>query len=272
VLDVVRRSRPTAPLSSVRNAARVLRAFSRTDRELGVTHLARRLDLTTSTVHRLLTTLVEEGLLDRGPGGVYRLGLPVYELGLTVFPNLDLHEAALPVLASLRQSTMETVQMGVLDGLDVVYVERLESPQTIRIFNRSGHRIPAHATSSGKVLLAHLPAQVLRERLLDWHPTRLTPHTITERGVLQAELTRVAERGWAQNIEEGALGAASVAAPVRDQDGTVIAAISVVGPVSRARRALPRHRAAVVEAAGLISTRVGYGYRAQAEGTSPPDN
>jgi IclR family acetate operon transcriptional repressor len=196
----------------------------------------------------------------------------VYELGLTVFPNLDLHEAALPVLASLRQSTMETVQMGVLDGLDVVYVERLESPQTIRIFNRSGHRIPAHATSSGKVLLAHLPAQVLRERLLDWHPTRLTPHTITERGVLQAELTRVAERGWAQNIEEGALGAASVAAPVRDQDGTVIAAISVVGPVSRARRALPRHRAAVVEAAGLISTRVGYGYRAQAEGTSPPDN
>ena len=92
----------------------------------------------------------------------------MYELGVTVFPNLDLHEAALPVLASLRQSTVETVQMGVLDGLDVVYVERLESPQTVRIFTRSGHRIPAHATSTGKVLLAHLPAEVLRERLLDW--------------------------------------------------------------------------------------------------------
>ena len=269
MLDVVRRSGPTAPLSSVRNAARVLKAFSRTERELGVTELARRLGLTTSTVHRLLVTLVDEALLERGPGGTYRLGLPVYELGLTVFPNLDLHEAALPVLASLRQSTMETVQMGVLDGLDVVYVERLESPRRSGSSIAAGTGFPAHATSSGKVLLAHLPAHVLRERLLDWRPTRLTPHTITERGVLQAELTRVAERGWAQNIEEGALGAASVAAPVRDQDGTVIAAISVVGPVSRARRALPRHRVAVVEAAALIATRIGH--RAHAEGASPGD-
>lgn len=269
MLGVVRGSRPTAPLSSVRNAARVLKAFSRTERELGVTQLARRLGLTTSTVHRLLATLVDEGLLERGAGGTYRLGLPVYELGVTVFPNLDLYEAARPVLASLRHSTAETVQMGVLDGIDVVYVERLESPQTLRIFTRSGHRFPAHATSTGKVLLAHLPAEVLRERLREWRPVRLTPYTITERGVLQAELTRVAERGWAQNIEEGALGAASVAAPVRDHDGTVIAAISVVGPISRARRALPRHRVAVVEAAGLISTRVGY--RAHTEGASPED-
>ena len=249
---------PAGRLSSVRNAARVLKAFSRADRELGVSQLARRLGLGASTAHRLLATLTDEGLLERGEHGGYRLGLQVYELGVTVFPNLDLHEAALPVLASLREATGETVQMGVLDRLDVVYVERLEGPRTVRMFDRAGHRLPAHATGTGKVLLAHLPAKVLHARLADWRPVRLTPHTITDRGVLLDQLQRVAERGWAQNVEEGALGAVSVAAPVRDDTGAVIAAISVVGPVSRARRTLPRHRAAVIGAAALISTRIGY--------------
>ena len=245
-------------LSSVRNAARLLKQFSRTDREFGVSELARRLGLAASTVHRLLSTLADEGLLEHRPGGSYRLGLPMYELGVTVFPDLDLHEAALPVLASLRQATGESVQMGVLDQLDVVYVDRLEGPRTVRIFHRAGHRLPAHATSTGKVLLAALPPRVLADRLNDWRPVRLTPYTITDRWALLTQLRQVAERGWAQNVEESALGAASVAAPVRDDTGAVIAAISVVGPVTRARQALSRHRVAVVGAASLISARLGH--------------
>jgi DNA-binding IclR family transcriptional regulator len=236
----------------------VLKAFSRTERELGVSQLARRLGLGVSTVHRLLATLAEEGLLERGNHGRYRLGLQLYELGVTVFPNLDLHEAALPVLASLREATGESVQMGVLDQLDVVYVERLEGPRTVRIFRRAGHRLPAHATSTGKVLLAHLPAEILQARLVGWQPARLTPYTVTDQRVLLDQLGRVAERGWAQNVEESALGGVSVAAPVRDATGCVIAAISVVGPVSRARQILLRHRAAVIGAAAVVSTRIGY--------------
>jgi IclR family acetate operon transcriptional repressor len=243
----------------VRNAARLLKEFSRADRELGVTQLARRLGLATSTTHRLLSTLTAEGLLERGEApGTYRLGLKMYELGVTVFPNLDLHEAARPVLASLRQSTGETVHLAVLDHLDVVYLERLESPQTLRTFQSVGHRMPAHATSTGKVLLAHLPTEVLRERLLDWRPTRLTPHTIVDKGALLADLRRVVERGWAQNVEEGSLGAASVAAPIRDENGCVIASVSVVAPISRARDGLRRYRAAVVDAARVISSRIGH--------------
>ena len=249
---------PAGRLSSVRNAARVLKAYSRADRELGVSQLARRLGLGVSTVHRLLVTLTDEGLLERGERGTYRLGLQMYELGVTVFPNRDLHEAALPVLASLREATGESVQMGVLDQLDVVYVERLEGPRTVRIFHRAGHRLPAHTTSTGKVLLAHLPAEILQARLVDWQPARLTPHTITDQRVLLDQLGRVAERGWAQNVEESALGAVSVGAPVRDDTGAVIAAISVVGPTAGARHTLPRHRAAVIGAAALISTRIGY--------------
>ena len=236
----------------------MLKAFSHTDREFGVTQLARRLGLGISTVHRLLAALTTEGLLVRGDGGTYRLGLQMYELGVTVFPNLDLHEAALPVLASLRETTGESVQMGVLDQLDVVYVERLEGSRTVWAFGRAGHRLPAHATSTGKTLLAHLPAEVLAARLADWHPVRLTPHTITDRGVLLDQLRRVAERGWAQNVEESVLGAVAVAAPVRDATGHVVAAVSVVGPVTRARQTLPRHRTAVVAATALISARIGY--------------
>ena len=161
----------------------------------------------------------------------------------------------MPVLASLREATGETVQMGVLDQLDVVYVERLEGPQTVRIFHRAGHRLPAHATSTGKVLLAAPtggdPARP------DWSTgaRRASPRTPSPTAACcSTSCGRVAERGWAQNVEEGALGAVSVAAPVRDDTGTVIAAISVVGPISRARQTLPRHRAAVIGAAALIST------------------
>jgi IclR family transcriptional regulator, KDG regulon repressor len=249
----------TGRLSSVRNAARLLKEFSRTDRELGVTQLARRLGLAVSTVHRLLSTLTDEGLLERGSvPGTYRLGLPMYELGVTVFPNLDLHEAARPVLAALRHTTGETVQLAILDHLEVVYLDRLESPQTLRVFNHTGHRISAPATSSGKVLLAALPADVLEARLLDWHPVRRTPKSIVDPELLRIELRRVAERGWAQNLEEADLAAASVAAPIRDDVGTVAAAISVVAPITRAKAVLPRCRAAVLDAASAISRRIGY--------------
>lgn len=237
-----------------------MKEFSTNDRELGVSEAARRLGVGTSTAFRLLTTLTDEGLLERGDApGTYRLGLAMYELGVTVFPNLGMHEAAMPVLAALRQVTGETVQMAVLDGLEVVFIERLESPLTLRFVVRAGHRMPAHATSTGKALLAYLPPDVLQKRMRDWSPVRLTPHTITTKPVLLADLRRVAARGWAQNIEEGSLGTASIAAPIRDENGTVIAALSVVAPISRASaQAMKRYRTAVIEAANAISRRIGY--------------
>src|ERR1700754_2810472 len=105
-----RGDRPSWELAPVRNAARLLKEFSRTDRELGVSELARRLGLATSTVHRMLATLAAERLLARAPTG-YRLGLAVFDLGASVVPRLDLHEAALPAMAMLRASTGETVQL-----------------------------------------------------------------------------------------------------------------------------------------------------------------
>lgn len=250
-------------LSSVRNAARLLKEFA-DDRELGVTEVARRLGVATSTAFRLLSTLHEERLLERADApGRYRLGMAMYELGATVFPHTGLHEAAVPVLANLRHSTGETVQLAVLDHLEVVFIERLESPQTLRFVAGVGHRMPAHASSTGKAMLAFLPPAVLAARLEDWTPSRYTRNTISSKAALLTDLRRVTARGWAQNVEESALGAVSVAAPIRDEAGSVVAALSVVLPVSRAdRQAMRGCTAAVLAAAETISRRLGWSQEA----------
>lgn len=247
---------PSWRLASVANAARLLKQFSRDDRELGVSELARRLGLATSTVHRLAATLADERLLERGPGG-YRLGLAVFDLGSSVAPGGDLHEVALPVMATLRASTGETVQLAVLDGMESVYIDRLESPHTVRIFSRVGTRLPAPTTSTGKVLLAALDGPELDRRLERWSPERVTAHTIVEAAVLRARLAEVRERGWAENREESRIGVVSVGAPIRDAAGTVVAAVSVAAPTDRAGpAALRRIRAAVVDAGSLVSRRL----------------
>jgi IclR family KDG regulon transcriptional repressor len=248
-----------ATLASVRNAARVLRAFSRAGQELGITELARQLGLSKSTVHRLVTTLTAERLLERSSTpGRYRLGLVLYELGSNVIEHVDLHQAALPVIATLRHETGEMVHVAVLDGLEVVYVERLESHNLLPVFRQVGHRLPAYWTSSGKILLAALPPDELTRRLADWRPVAQTPWTITDKNRLLAELAAVAERGWAQNQEEGHRGIVSVGAPIRGRDGNVMAAVSVVGDSARMRAMMRRATALVVESACVISRRLGY--------------
>jgi IclR family acetate operon transcriptional repressor len=248
-----------ATLASVRNAARVLRAFSRAGQELGITELSRQLGLGKSTVHRLVTTLTAERLLERGSTpGRYRLGLVLYELGSRVTEHVDLHQAALPVLTTLRHETGEMVHVAVLDGLEVVYVERLESRNLLPIFRQVGHRLAAHTTSSGKILLAALPPDELSQRLADWRPRAVTPWTITDKHRLLTELAGISKRGWAQNNEEGHLGIVSVGAPIRGRDGKVMAAVSVVGDSARMRTMMRRATTLVVESAQLISRRLGY--------------
>jgi IclR family transcriptional regulator, KDG regulon repressor len=249
-----------AALSTVQNAARLLKAFLCQDELLGPSELGRRLGLGKSTVHRLLTTLAAEGLLeqDQRTGG-YRLGIVMFELGEAVRVHMDLHAAAGPVLAMLREETRETAQVGVLDRGEVVYVDRLESSHTLRLFTETGRRVPAHCTSSGKVLLAFLPAAA-RDELLRGRPlAALTAETITDPAALGEELARVQARGWAEAVNEREIGVASIAAPVRDFRGDVVAAISIGAPVIRLGAAQRRRYApAVIEAAEAVSRRLGW--------------
>jgi IclR family KDG regulon transcriptional repressor len=248
-------------LSSVQNAARLLKEFGSAEDELGVTELARRLGLGKSTVHRLLATLTAERILEHDPvTGTYRLGLMMWELGARVSVHRVLHDAATTVIEELRNATKETVQVAVLDGREVVYVERLESPHTLRLFGRVGHRNWAHCTSTGKVLLAFLPERRLQVLLEGWRPERRTEATICDLPQLRAELDRVRAQGWAENIGESVPGAASVAAPVRNARGEVIAAVSLAGPTMRVDGDTLRRffRASVIQAGDAISDQLGH--------------
>lgn len=249
-----------AGLSSVHNAARLLCAFTPTDRDLGVSELAMRLGLGKSTVHRLLSTLALEGLIQRDPtSGRYRLGLKLYELGSIVADHLDLHEVVAGPIDDLRNHTGETVHVAILDGLEVVYIARRESPHTLRLFGRVGHRNHAHCTSTGKLLLAFLPLPE-RAALLDGVTLPAhTRHTITDRARLDDELEAIRRRGWSENIEESELGVHSVAAPIRDASGRVVAAISVAGPAARFTPDTMRRVAAdTVRTGDAISARLGW--------------
>lgn len=252
--------RAHSTLSSVRNAARLLKEFGGPDRELGVTELSRRLGIGKSTAHRLLNTLAEERLLEQDPDtGLYRLALTMHELGASVQAATDLHTAASPVLDQLRNMTKETIQVAVLDGRHVVYIERRESPQTIRLFGRVGHRNHAYCTSTGKVLLAFLPPAELDAILSGWTLQKHTPYTIADLPTLRAHLVQVRTQGWAENVNEFEVGVASIAAPIRDHRGIVVAAVSVAGPVQRLDGAnLRRFTRHAVEAADAISRRLGW--------------
>ena len=247
-------------LSSVQNAARLLTAFTALDRDLGVTELAGRLGLPKSSVHRLLTALAREGLVERGAGhGRYRLGLRLYELGSMAPARIDMHLLTVGPIDDLRARTGEAVHVAVLDGRDVVAVGRRETPGMMRLAARLGVRHPAHATSAGKVLLAYLPLAERTALLSGQDLVALTSHTITDRARLEEELAKVRSRGWAECTHEHEMGIASVAAPVRDARGRVVAAIGIAGPASRlARDAVRRLALETVRTADSVSGALGY--------------
>ena len=244
-------------LSSVANAILLLKAFSDEHGELGISALAERLHLAKSTVHRLASTLVEEGMLEQSVSGQYRLGLAVFELGSLVRRKLDLSFEAKPWLMTLREQTGETVDLSILDHDGVVCVNFLESQKVNRISSGIGLRKPVHCTAEGKILIAFQPPQVI-DRIMAAPHERRTPRTLTDPDALREELAKVRARGYAIDEEEYAPGVRSIAAPVRDDTGSSVAAVGVTGPAQR----LTKSRLAIIgrhvdAAAKAISLRLG---------------
>jgi len=231
----------------------VLKSFSPSHPDWGVGELARHLDLSSSTVHRLLSTLTDEGLLDQDQTtGRYRLGLSVFDLVGALPTQRSLHEAVLVSMTELRSYTGETVQVGVLDGRQVVYVERLDSPNTSQVFTQVGRRNHAHSTASGKVLLAFTPKRQLEKLLKGWKLPRQTTTTITDDRALRTELAAIRRRGYAENRGESESSVVSIAAPIRDGTGSVVASLSLAGAAER----IDPHRLAYAEAVVTLARRV----------------
>jgi IclR family KDG regulon transcriptional repressor len=252
-------SEPKTRLSSVGNAIRLIKAFSDDAYEIGISELSKRLVLPKSTVHRLASTLADAGMLEQNQEtGRYRLGLVMFELGSLVRRKMDFSSTAKPYLMDLRESTGETVHLTVLGQTSVVYINTLESKQSIRMTLDVGLRKPAYCTAEGKALLAFKPPEVVEQIAAAGMPAR-TPKTITDLAAFQKELAAVRARGYAFGDEEYEEGLRCIAAPVRDHYGNVIATVSIAGPSQRlTKKVMESYAAVVMDTAENISLRLGY--------------
>jgi len=246
-------------LSSVAAAARILREFGKHSTQLGVSQLARRVGVGKSTAHRIIWTLVEEGLLEKvEETGLFRMTSTMRSLGASAETAQRLHEAATIPLDHLRKATPGTLHVAILDGTDVLYVERREGPGTIPVFRAIGSRISAHATSTGKVLLAYLP-QDRRRRLVDgMRLSPRTPRTITTKSAFLSELAQVRRQGYAENRGESQASMCSIAAPIRDPLGQVVASVSVAEYVDTVDDGLRHMIGPIIETATRISAGLGW--------------
>ncbi len=251
-------SESSGNLQSVRRALRALELISESG-ELGVTELGRKLGVHKATASRLIATLAERGFVERDPiSEKFRLGFGLISLAGAAVGGNDLVRAARPILDDLAERTRETVNLGVLSGGSVVYVDQVTGTRSIVSVSWVGQRTPLHCTSNGKVLLAYA-TDAERDRLLRAPLTRLTPRTITDVKKLRAQLAEIVVRGYSQTMEELEEGLNAVAAPVRGMGGDLIAALSVSGPAFRMRAVdLPRIGKLAADSALAVSKRLGF--------------
>lgn len=218
---------------------------------VGLAELARRAGLPKATAYRLANQLIKLGVLERVGEG-YQLGLKLFELGSSVARQRELREAALPFMEDLYEATHETIHLGVLDGAEVLYVEKIAGRRGNGVPTTLGTRKPLHCTSLGKAILAYSAPQLLQTVIQNGLPRR-TRYTITEPHRLQLELARATETGVAYDREEYELGITCVGSPLLNAAGRAWAAISVTGPTPRFR---PERTATAVRTAALGLTRV----------------
>jgi len=197
--------------------------------ECGVSELAERLELHRSEVHRLLGTLVREGYMGRRPNGRYAPTLKVWELGVKVHQRIDLRPSAISAMRRLADATRETVHLSVLDGWEVLYVEKIDSPEPVRAYSELGGRAPAYAVATGKAMLAHTAL----DGLPPFAPLRFTPTTIQDLGSLEEHFKTVRNQGYAINLGEWRADVAGLAVPILCKDGVVVGAIGISGPRQR---------------------------------------
>ncbi|MFC4052692.1 IclR family transcriptional regulator C-terminal domain-containing protein [Actinomadura syzygii] len=241
-------------IDSVEKAFRVLEAFSADHPTLTVSEAAELTGLSRATARRILLTCVRLGFAEVDDRR-FRLLPRVLRLGYGYLASLPIWERAQPHMRRLAEEVRESCSAATLDGEEIVYVARVPAKRSMSIVLNVGSRLPAHPTSMGRVLLAALPPDGLRERLGAMRLDRLTPNTITDPDALAAELGRVRDQGYAVVDGEREEGVRSAAAPVRDRSGAVIAAINVSANAGRVSVAELHERFVplVVQAADAIS-------------------
>jgi IclR family transcriptional regulator, pca regulon regulatory protein len=248
---------------SLERGLAILGCFTPERPVLGIADIADELGMSRSTTHRYVITLVALGYLEQGASRKYRLGLRVTDLGMSALNSTGLREQAHPYLEELRQRTSYTVNLSVLDGTEIIYVDRARSyrrgQNKIDLGLHPGSRLPAYCTAMGKLLIAYLPEPEQREIFSQMKLTKRTPNTITSKRALRDELEEIRETGFAVNDQELAPELYAVSAPVRD-DSRVVAAANIAAHSSMISLeelvdALSPH---LISTADRISARLGY--------------
>ncbi len=237
----------------------VLEALAELDADtISIDDVAKRVGLSRSNAYRTLQTLVHAGYVARDEvHGGYRCTTRMYELGALRISKLDVRRLAPPYLSRLAEDTGETIHLSILDGLEIIYIDKIDSAQPIRAYSMVGGRAPAHAVATGKALLSAQPRGFIEKH----GPTfpRFTDATITRLADLKAELGRAARNGYAVNRGEWREGVGGLAAPVFDATGRSVAALGISGPLTRLTSARMRTMAPrVIELAQDLSKALGY--------------
>ena len=252
---------------AVARAVSILKAFEHSSAGLTAAQIAAKLNLNRSTVHRLLSVLEAEGLVvresafgDEGRHTIYRLGPTLVSLGGLALRQINIRSVALPHLRALAQRSGETVDLEILVGCDVMIVEEVPGEHMLRVGvgDNVGARYPAHTTSTGKLLLAALSDDELKE-ILSGPLIAATPYTVADKQLLHHQLELARKQGWALAWEELEIGLVAVGAPIRGRDGEGVAAISIAGPTARIGKSQVKALAArVIDTARDISRDLGY--------------
>lgn len=254
-------SRGSYQVRALERALDILGLFSLSNPELSLADIAAQTEVAKSTTFRLVSVLVDYGYLERVPDtDRYRIGIRAFELGSVYIQSTSIEGEARPFLERLAVKCRQTANLGVLNGGEVVHIAVVAPDRAIRYNASVGDRELVYCTGLGKALISEFSDEQLAE-LVEQHPfVQRTRRTITSLEVLRAHLSDIREQGYSLDDEESIVGLRCVAAPIRNEKGEIVAAVSVSGPSSEyGESAFSEYVAAVTEAAHGISTRLGYG-------------
>jgi DNA-binding IclR family transcriptional regulator len=249
---------PQYPIESVDNALKLLLLLGEQP-QIRLSEATRYLGVASSTAHRLLAMLTYRGFVRQDPvSKAYLPGPALTSVAFSIFGRIDIPATATPIMRTLSERLRETIHVGMLDGANVRFVASVEGPAAVRVASRLGRTMPAHCTSTGKVMLAQLTEPELRQLLPQEKLTRITPRSIGNRSELEAELSRIREGGYAVNREESEEGVASLAVPMPTRAPGLRLALNVAAPKNRLEPAqYPAVVATLVKAAKQIGDQLG---------------
>lgn len=249
------------PVQSVHRALSIIEFLGDNPSGVGLLEIASELNLPKSTCHRLLQTLSNrEFVYQEEQTEKYHLSMKIAQLSGNLIENIDIRHVARPFIEHLSNEINEVVHLCIREGNYVVYIDKVESTRSLRMYSQIGKRAMLHCTAVGKVLLSDLSNEEINEVIKEVGLKKLTEHTITNEEQLREEVNEIRNNEFALDREEHELGIYCIAAPIRDYSKRTVAAISISGPIERIKDAIENdnYKQLIMETASQISHRLGY--------------